>query len=51
METSVQINERAQKLLKILVECYIREGQPVGSKTLAEEGELTMSSADRKSVV
>ncbi|CAL7959513.1 Heat-inducible transcription repressor HrcA [Gammaproteobacteria bacterium] len=51
METPVQINERAQKLLKILVECYIREGQPVGSKTLAEGGELTMSSATIRNIM
>lgn len=51
MESSVQISERAQKLLKILVECYIREGQPIGSKTLAEEGELTMSSATIRNIM
>ena len=28
------LNERAQRLLRVLVQNYIREGQPVGSRTL-----------------
>jgi heat-inducible transcriptional repressor len=51
MEVPIQISERAQKLLKTLVECYIREGQPIGSKTLAQEGELTMSSATIRNIM
>jgi len=37
------LNERAQHLLKALVERYIDEGIPVGSRTLAES--LAQSSA------
>ncbi len=51
MEVPIQISERAQKLLKTLVECYIREGQPIGSKTLSQEGELTMSSATIRNIM
>jgi heat-inducible transcriptional repressor len=51
MNNPVLISDRAQKLLKILVECYIREGQPVGSKTLAQEGMPTMSSATIRNIM
>lgn len=45
------INERAQLLLKVLVERYIRDGQPVGSRTLAEETSLGLSSATIRNVL
>lgn len=45
------IPERAQHLLKVLVERYIRDGQPVGSKTLAEETTLGLSSATIRNVL
>ncbi len=45
------INERGQQLLKVLVEKYIRDGQPVGSKTLAEETVLGLSSATIRNVL
>jgi heat-inducible transcriptional repressor len=45
------INERAQHLLKVLVERYIRDGQPVGSRTLAEETALGLSSATIRNVL
>ncbi|MCW8955332.1 MAG: heat-inducible transcriptional repressor HrcA, partial [Gammaproteobacteria bacterium] len=35
-----ELNDRAKHLLKTLVNCYIREGQPVGSRALAEEAGL-----------
>lgn len=47
--TSPNINERSLKLLKILVERYIREGQPVGSKCLAQD--LVLSSATVRNVM
>jgi heat-inducible transcriptional repressor len=34
------LDERAQLLLRILVDRYIREGQPVGSRTLSLESGL-----------
>jgi heat-inducible transcriptional repressor len=45
------ISDRAQKLLTLLVECYIREGQPIGSKTLAQEVVLAMSPATIRNVM
>lgn len=45
------LNERSQLLLKVLVERYIRDGQPVGSRTLAEEITLNLSSATIRNVL
>ncbi|MEN9849143.1 MAG: hypothetical protein RL368_1883, partial [Pseudomonadota bacterium] len=36
-----KISERAEHLLKILVDRYIRDGQPVGSRTLSKNLELS----------
>ncbi|MCL5260490.1 MAG: heat-inducible transcriptional repressor HrcA [Gammaproteobacteria bacterium] len=51
MDNNNQITDRAQKLLKLLVECYIREGQPVGSKTLAEKADFAMSPASIRNIM
>ncbi len=40
-----EIGDRAQRLLKVLVESYIRSGQPVGSRTLARDSGLDLSAA------
>lgn len=45
------LNQRARHLLKVLVECYIRDGQPVGSRTLARESGLDLSSATVRNVM
>jgi len=45
------LNERAQILLKTLVQYYIREGQPVGSSTLLKESKLELSSATVRNVI
>lgn len=45
------ISDRAQRLLKALIECYIRDGQPVGSRTLVEESGLSISSATARNVM
>ncbi|MGD8571718.1 MAG: heat-inducible transcriptional repressor HrcA [Gammaproteobacteria bacterium] len=45
------LNERAQHLLKTLVQYYIREGQPVGSTTLLRESQLELSSATVRNVI
>ena len=34
-DADASLTERAQLLLKALVESYIRDGQPVGSRTLS----------------
>lgn len=49
--TDSNLNSRAQQLLKVLVERYIRDGQPVGSKTLAEDSPLALSSATIRNVM
>ncbi len=46
-----EISERAQSLLKTLIECYIREGTPVGSRVLARHSELDLSPATIRNVM
>ena len=45
------ISERAQSLLKILVERYIAEGQPVGSRALSRASSLELSPATIRNVM
>jgi len=45
------VSERAQLLLKNLVERYIRDGQPVGSRSLLEEAGLPISPATVRNVM
>jgi len=45
------LNDRAQQLLRILVEQYIRDGQPVGSRTLSRESGMSLSSATIRNVM
>src|SRR6202012_30792 len=45
------LNERAQRLLRILVESYIRDGQPVGSRSLSRDSGLNLSSATVRNVM
>jgi heat-inducible transcriptional repressor len=45
------LSERAQQLLKVLVEQYIRDGQPVGSRTLSRDSGLHLSSATIRNVM
>ncbi|HHO59651.1 MAG TPA: heat-inducible transcription repressor HrcA [Thiotrichales bacterium] len=45
------ISERAQVLLKQLVASYISDGQPVGSKQLAQDANLNISSATIRNVM
>ena len=42
---------REQKLLKALVDSYIKDGQPVGSKALARDSGLDVSSATIRSIM
>jgi len=46
-----QISERAQSLLRTLIECYVREGSPVGSRVLARHSELDLSPATIRNVM
>lgn len=45
------LSERAQHLLKVLIERYIRDGQPVGSRVLAKESRLDLSPASVRNVM
>jgi heat-inducible transcriptional repressor len=45
------LDERAQILLRLLVDRYIRDGQPVGSRTLARESGLDLSPATIRNIV
>ena len=45
------LNERAQILLKTLVERYIHEGQPVGSRALSKHAGLDLSPATIRNVM
>ena len=46
-----QLTERAQHLLKVLVERYIDEGQPVGSRALSRGAGLNLSPATIRNVM
>ncbi len=45
------LNERARILLGALVERYIEDGQPVGSRTLAKHGTLNLSPASIRNIM
>jgi heat-inducible transcriptional repressor len=45
------LGERAQQLLRTLIETYIRDGQPVGSRALSRESGLQLSSATIRNVM
>jgi heat-inducible transcriptional repressor len=45
------LSERAQHLLRVLIESYIRDGQPVGSRSLSRESGLQLSSATIRNVM
>jgi heat-inducible transcriptional repressor len=50
-EASHEISERAQHMLKVLIDRFIRDGQPVGSRTLAREAGLNLSPATIRNVM
>ena len=45
------LSEREQLLLRVLVGSYIRDGQPVGSRSLSRESGLSLSSATIRNIV
>lgn len=47
----IELSERAQYLFKCLVERYIADGQPVGSRTLARDAKLELSPATIRNVM
>lgn len=46
-----ELTERAQHILKVLVEGYIQDGHPVGSRTLARRSGLDLSAATIRNVM
>lgn len=51
VDKDISLNERAQHLFKFLVERYIRDGQPVGSRTISDEMGIALSSATIRNVL
>ena len=45
------LNDRARHILKVLVESYIQDGQPVGSRNLAKSSGLDLSAATIRNVM
>lgn len=48
---NAELNDRSRQLLKLLVERYIEDGQPVGSAALSREKGLNVSSATIRNVM
>ncbi len=46
-----EVSEKAQRLLKALVEHYIADGQPVASRRLADTSELSISPATIRNII
>ncbi|MBT5891558.1 MAG: heat-inducible transcription repressor HrcA [Chromatiales bacterium] len=47
----MELNERAGLILRALVQSYIHDGQPVGSRTLAKSTDLSLSPASIRNVM
>ena len=50
-DSIVDIPDRTQHMLKVLIERYIRDGHPVGSRTLSREAGLDLSPATIRNVM
>ncbi|KOR32231.1 HrcA family transcriptional regulator [Achromatium sp. WMS3] len=51
VSNQTNISERALRFLKLLVELYLQDGQPIGSRTLAKNSGLTLSPATIRNVL
>ncbi|WP_394753151.1 heat-inducible transcriptional repressor HrcA [Crenothrix sp.] len=51
MSSAQVLNERSLQLLKILIERYISDGQPIGSRTLSKDSDLKLSPATIRNVM
>ncbi len=51
MENKLDLNERSLHLLKTLVERYIQEGQPIGSRALSKNVDIKLSPATIRNVM
>ncbi len=50
-DSSADISERAQQMLRALIERFVVDGQPVGSRTLARDAGLKLSPATIRNVM
>jgi heat-inducible transcriptional repressor len=50
-ETNPVPNDRGQNLLRVLIQTYIRDGHPVGSRTLSKDAGLDLSPATIRNVM
>ena len=50
-DPTARLSERAQLMLRALIERYVRDGHPVGSRTLAREAGLELSPATIRNVM
>ena len=48
---SLELNERADHLLKLLIRRYVSDGEPVGSRTLSRDPGLGLSAATIRNVM
>ena len=51
MSETYELDERAQQILRYLIESYTRDGQPVGSKSLAQNSGVDVSSATIRNIM
>ena len=51
MAESYELDERAQILLRYLIKSYTHDGQPVGSKSLAQQAGIDVSSATIRNIM
>jgi heat-inducible transcriptional repressor len=51
LQQEIELSERAQYLFKCLIERYISDGTPVGSRTLARDAKLHLSPATIRNVM
>lgn len=51
MTETYELDERAQTLLRYLIQSYTRDGQPVGSKNLAQQSGVDVSSATIRNIM
>jgi heat-inducible transcriptional repressor len=50
-ETQTVLSDRARQMLRVLIDHYVRDGQPVGSRTLARDAGLKLSPATIRNVM
>ncbi len=50
-QTPAELPDRAQQMLRALIDRYVRDGQPVGSRTLARDAGLKLSPATIRNVM